>query len=263
METCFVGGEFFGHFLGSLDNPEVEDFGLVKKVVVVTGALAEFGGVVTGITGHNAVYEGGVYTAGVFEPCAELFAEVPQLDVLTDAFLEVLAVFEDELAGEDDKALVCGAFEILEAVIEKLGELAGIAACGLVGELAGGIEGDAGLGGVGNHKTDFGLFGKFEVSLKVLVGVEAAGNHVNEVQAVHGLTVLKALEVEVIEAVLLVEPAYHTFLDGLDNHHGTAKVRLLVGLPDNPLDECTKEVSFSKLNHFFSVLLCLRRRFAV
>ena len=57
------------------------------------------------------------------------------------------------------------------------------------------------------------------VGLKVLVGVDSPGNDVYHVKAVHGLAVLEALEVEVIEAVLLVEPADHALLYGLDHDY--------------------------------------------
>ena len=241
----------------------MEDFGLVKEVVVVTGALAELCGVVTGITGNDAVYEGAVHAAGLFEPCAEIGTEVPKVDVLTDALLEVLAVFEDELAGEDDEALVLCAVEVLETVVQELGELSGIGAGGLVVKLACGVEGDAGLGGVGNHEADFGLLGEFEVGLEIGIGVDTAGDDVDEVDAVYGLSVLEALEVQMVEAVLLVEPLDHTLLDGLDYNHGAVEIGLLVGLPDYPLNECAEEVAFAKLNHLFGVLFCLRCRRAV
>ena len=260
VEARFVGREFGGDFLGSLDDPEMENLGLVQETVVVTDTLAELGGGVTRITGNDAVHEGAVHAAALLKPGAEVRTQVPQVDILTDAFLEVPAVFEDKLAREKDEALVPGAFEILETVIQQLRELAGIGAGGLVGKFAGRVEGDACLGGIGNYKADFRLFGQLEVLLKLSIGVQSAGNHVNQVHAVHRLSVLEPLKIQVIEAVLFVEPFHHALLDGLNHHHGAVEVRLLVGFPDNPLDECAKEVALAKLNHLFGVLLCLRCR---
>ena len=263
VQAGFVGGELGGNLLGSLDHPQVENLGLVQQMVVVTGTLAQLGGGVARITRDDTVYQGAVHAAGAFEPGAEFRTQVPQLDVLADALFQVFTVFEDELAGEDDKALVLGALEVLETVIQELGELAGIAAGGFVLQLASRVKGDTGLRGVGNHKADFRLLGQGQVGAKVLVRVQAAGDDVNQVHAIHGLAVLQTLQIQVVQAILLVEPAHHAFLDGLDHHYGTVEVRLLVGLPDNPLDECAEEVSFAKLNHLLGVLFCLRCRRAV
>ena len=143
-------------------------------------------------------------------------------------------------------------------MVEQLGELAGIRRCRSVGKLACRVEGYSGLGGIGNHETYFRLLREGHVGGEIGIGVDAPGDDVDKVHAVHGLPVQEALEVEVIEAVLLVEPFDHAFLDGLDHHHGAVKIGLLVGLPDNPLDERAEEVAFAELDYLLCVPLCLR-----
>ena len=106
VQAGLVGRELGGDLLGGLDDPEVEDLGLVQQMVVITGTLAQLGGGIARITRDDAVHERAVHAAGVLEPVPEALSEVPQVDVLADALLQVLAVLEDQLAREDDEALV-------------------------------------------------------------------------------------------------------------------------------------------------------------
>ena len=167
----------------------MENLGLVKQVVVISSPFAKLCGIVAGISGNDTVYQRAVNAAGFFEPGAEIRAKAPQVDVFADALLKVLAVFENELAGEDDKALVHGALEVLVPMVEQLGELAGIGTCGLVFQLAGRVECDTSLRCVGNHKTDFRLLGQLQIGVEIHIGIQAAGNNVDEVQTVHGFAI--------------------------------------------------------------------------
>ena len=110
----------------------------------------------------------------------------------------MLAVLEDQLAREDDEALRLVPLEVLPAVVQQLGELAGVGRCGCVIQLAGRIEGDARLGRVGDHEAHLRLLGELQVALEVLVRAQAAADDVDQVDAVHGLAVLETLEIQVI-----------------------------------------------------------------
>ena len=52
-----------------------------------------------------------------------------------------------------------------------------------------------------------------------------------------------------IEAVLAIEPRYHTFVDRLNNDYRAIEIGLCIHVPYNPVNKCTKEVSFTKLNN--------------
>ena len=54
-----------------------------------------------------------------------------------------------------------------------------------------------------------------------------------------------------IEAVLGIEPIYHTFLYRLHNDNRAVEVCLLVHVPDNPIYKRAEEVAFAKLNNLF------------
>ena len=106
--------------LRRLDHPQMEDLGLVQQMVVIAHAFAQLRGGIPRITRDDAVHERTVHAAGLLEPGAEILTQVPQVDILTDAFLQMLAVFEDELAREDDESLGLVALEVLPAVIQEL-----------------------------------------------------------------------------------------------------------------------------------------------
>ena len=235
----------------------MEDFRLVQQTVVVACTLAKLRCIVARITGNNTVYQGAVNSARLFEPDTESVGQFPKVDILADTLFQVLAVLENELAREDDEAFVGCSLKMLVAVIQKLRKLAGIGTCRLVVEFAGGIEGYTCFGGIGDNETYLGLFRKFQVLIELGVRVEAAGDNVDQVHAVYRLAVQQALQIQVIQAVLLVEPFNHALFDRLHNHHGTVEIGLLVSFPDNPLDKGPEEVAFSELDNFFGVSLRL------
>ena len=117
----------------------------------------------------------------------------------------MLSVQEDKLAGENDESLVGRTVEIFIAVIQELNELAGVARCGLVGELALGIEGESGLGGIGDDESHFGLFSEFEILFELSVRVEAAADDVNHIDAVNDVAVVKPLKIDVIQSILGIQ----------------------------------------------------------
>ena len=247
----------FRSWYGASD-PEVEDLALVQQMVVIAHAFAKLGGGVPRITRDDAVHKRRIHAAGRLKPVAEALSKVPQVDVLADALLQVLAVLEDEFARENDESLVRSTLEVLVAMVQQLRQLAGIGRGGSVVKLAGRVEGDARLGRVGDDEAHLRLLGELQVTLEVLIGAQAPADDVDQVHAVHGLPVLQALQVQVIQAVLLVEPADHALLDGLDNDHGAVEIGFLIGLPDDPFDERAEEVPFSELDDLFGVLFRLR-----
>ena len=162
-----------------------------------------------------------------------------------------MAVEEDKLTGEDDEALGGIAVEGLIAAIEQLYQFAGIRSCRLVLQLAFGVESNAGLCCVGNHKAHLWLLGKSHVGIKLCIGVHTATDNVDALQRVHWLAVLTTLQVHVIQAVLTVQPVNHTTVQGLDNDYRTIEIGLLVHVPDNPINERTEEITLTELNHLF------------
>ena len=159
-----------------------------------------------------------------------------------------MAVEEDELARHDDQALLRVTVEGLETAIKQLHKLAGIAACGSITELAGVIESNAGLRGVGDDETNLGLLSECHVGCILAVGIQSTADDVDAFQRVHCLTIQTSLKVHMVQAVLTVEPVNHAALDGLYDDDAAVEVCPGVHFPHNPVDKSTKEVTFAKLN---------------
>ena len=126
IQTSLVCRELCSNRFWSLDHPKMEDLALYNEVVLESDALVDLVDGVLRITWNDSVYECAVNSASLLEPCLEAFSEIPEVDVLIDALLELLAVKKDELARKDDESLGHVAVEVLVSVIKKLGKLAGI-----------------------------------------------------------------------------------------------------------------------------------------
>ena len=110
------------------------------------------------------------------------------------------------------------------------------------------FEGDARLGGVGDDEADFGLVGQCHEGSVLRVGVEGAADAVDACQRVDGLAVQTALQVDVVEAVLSVEPLGHAVLDGLYDYDAAVEVGILVHVVDNPVYKGAEEVALTELD---------------
>jgi hypothetical protein len=229
----------------------VEGLSLYHEVVAIANLLLNLLNFIAWESRYDTVYEGSVNAASLLEPFLEVFAQVPKLDILIDAILQHVSVQEDQLTWEDDQTLGLVAVECLIATIEQLYQLAGIRRSRGILQFAGRIEGDTSLSGVRNHEADFGLIGQCHESSVLCVRIQCATNHVDTLQGVYGLTVLAALQVYVVKAILGVEPVYHTSFDRLYDYYATVKIGLLVHIPDNPIYECTEEITLTELNHLF------------
>ena len=84
-----------------------------------------------------------------------------------------------------------------------------------------------------------------------MTSVQCAADDVDTLQGVHGFSVLTTLQVYVVQTVLTIQPFYHTLVDRLYDNNTTIEVGLLVHVPDNPINECTEEVTLTKLNDLF------------
>ena len=251
MESGLVGGEFLGYLLWSLDYPEVEGFSLYDEVVAIRNLLLNLSDFLAWEARNDTVYEGSVNATSLLEPFLEVVTQVPELDILIDAVLQYVSVQEDQLTWEDNQTLGLVALESLIAAIEQLNQLAGIRRSRRILQLTSGVEGDTSLCGVRNHEADFGLISERHESGVLGIGVQCATNHVDTLQSVNGLTVLATLKVHVVQTILGVQPVYHTFFNRLYNDYATVKVGFLVHVPDNPIYECTEEVTLTELNHLF------------
>ncbi len=271
MQTGFLCGELLTqlldrHVLRFLDYPEVENLGLYNQVVCIAHFLLNSGDVLAGEARYDTIHQRCADIVVFREPLLKalvISAEVffPEFDVLIDALLEVVSVEEDQLARHDDKTLARAAVESLVAAVEQLNQLAGVRTCGSVGELARGVEGDTCLGGVRDDEADFWLVSECHESGVLRIGVQRTRDDIDTLQRVHCLTVQTTLQVDMVQAVLPVEPFYHTFVNRLNDNDRCIEIGLCVHVPNNPIHECAEEVPLAELNDFLRCYTLRRRQF--
>ena len=259
VQTGFVSRELClefsdGHVLRFLDNPEVENLSLYDEVVVVAHFLLNLSDIFAREARYDTVHECSADVVIFLEPVFEslvVSAEIifPELDVLTDAVFEVVSIEEDEFAGHEDKTFGRVAVECLVAAEEKLHEFTRIRRSRSVGELTAVIEGDTCLGSIGDDEADLRLLSERHESPILGVGVQRTRDDIDTLEAVNSLTVQTALQVDMIQAVLTVEPLHHSFVNRLNDSHRTVEVRLCVHVPHNPVHESAEEVTFTKLDN--------------
>ena len=126
IQTCLVCRELLGYRFRSLDDPKMEDLTLYDKIVLVADALVYLVDRILRIAGNYTVNKGAIYSAGLLEPFLETVTKLPQVDVLIDAFLELLSVQKDKLAWKDDESFGLIAVEMGVTTVKKLSQLARI-----------------------------------------------------------------------------------------------------------------------------------------
>jgi hypothetical protein len=204
---------------------------------------------ILGITGVYAVNKCVAEDIFIFDPSLESISEIPELGILEHAFFEICAVLVDKLAGKEDET---GESE-LKSLVEKLSQLAGEALCGSVLDLVVLLKADTCLGGVGNNKTEIGILGERQISVEIVVGLNATGDNV-DLLYVHSLT--SAAEVSVL-AILRLKQVAKTPFNGLDHYYLTVKIGFFIDNLKHPIGKAAKKTALAELyNSFFH--FCLR-----
>ena len=253
MEAGLVCRELRSHFLRRLDYPEMENLGLVKQIVLVADPLADTGRIVARIARHDTIHKGRIHTTGRVKPLREFRSELPEIDILPDALLQMLSVFENQFARENDKALRLVTGKMPESVIKELRELAGIREGGRIIQLAVRIEFYSGLCRIRYDETYLRLLRQLEIILEIDIGIDSPAYDINHFDAVHSFPFINALKIEMVESILLVEHIHPSLVDGLDHNYRCIEIRLLVCFPDDPIDKGPEEITLSELNDFFGV----------
>ena len=98
------------------------------------------------------------------------------------------------------------------------------------------------------------MFGQGHECPVLAIGVDGTADAINAVDAVDHLACQSALQVDMIHAVLAVEPVNHASFNRLHNYHTAVEVGAVVHFLNYPIDEATQEVAFTKLD---DTLWCL------
>ena len=150
VETSLVGRELFLHLLYChvfclLDYPEVEALSLYYEVVLVTNLLLDFLDGVAWEARNDTVNECCANVAVVGKPLLETLVVsthifLPKLDILVDAFLQVVTVQENQLTRHQDHTLGRIALEELVTVEQQLNQLTWVRSCRSICKLARVVE---------------------------------------------------------------------------------------------------------------------------
>ena len=262
VQAAFCSRELLRHAFRCFDDPEVECFALHDELVFVLQFLLNLFDVLAGEARHDTVHQRGIHAACPFEPCREIPAELPEVDVLSDDSLQVMPVLENQFAGKNNQSLAFVAIEMPETMVEQLRQFPGVGDCRTVVEPASRIECDAGLGRIGNHKTNFRLFGQFHILVKMTVRVKRTTDDIYQAVCVYHLPVFKPLQVDMVKAVLPVEHIHHAFFDRLYHDHTAVEVTALIHIRYNPIHEGAQEIAFAKLYDSLRSH-CLRSRLTI
>ena len=129
--------------------PKVEILRGVEHIILI----AKVNLLSTGETCVDAVNKGVCKDIFLLYPLLKLIAEVPEVGILKNTLLKVVAVSVDKLTGNKDKAgELC-----LEALFEKKGNLCGEGLRRSIGNFVLVGENNARLGGIGDNKSHLGL----------------------------------------------------------------------------------------------------------
>ena len=131
------------------------------------------------ISRDNAVDQRAVDSASLLEPSLEIFAKIPESDILLYALLQLLSIKEDQLTRQNDQALGRITLEMFISMIQKLSQLARIRRGRLVFQTTIWVEGDTCFSRIGYHETDVGIFRKGHVSIKVGIRVKSSADHID------------------------------------------------------------------------------------
>ena len=159
-----------------------------------------------------------------------------------------MSVQENQLTRHDDESFVSCSVESFEATIEQLSEFARIGRGWCISQLAGRVESDASLCGVGDDEANLWLLSQSHEGLILAIRIEGSADAVNAGEGVDLLTIQTSLQIDMIETILSIEPIDHASLNRLNHHHRGVEVGLLVHVIDNPIDKATQEIAFTKLD---------------
>ena len=206
------------------------------------------------IAGHDAVDERAGDDAVIVHPGLELRLEIPELDVLVDAVLEVLAVMVDELDRQHDEALVMSTVERLESAIEELGQLGRIGFRRRIGQFLRALVYDAGLSRVRYDELQRIDIGQRDHLLIVAVGAYDLIDAFDDAVLFIGFAVLIAAQADGIEILLLFEEALHAgavLLDRDDEHRAGVEAIGLIGAVYTIVDKRAQEIALAELDEFY------------
>ena len=120
-QSRFVQREVGGNILFTFNDPQAERFAGIHQMIYVTQLLVNFVHNVPGISGNNPVNQSIAENAAVCYPSFKFIAQIPQVNILVDAFFQIVAFMLDQLAGDNDKPLIRRSLKLFKTAVEEFG----------------------------------------------------------------------------------------------------------------------------------------------
>ena len=241
--------------LRSLDVPYTEYLADIGQRIRVTILLVELCNLlrIADTSRNDTVYECGTEQNLLVYPVLEVLAEAPLIDVTIYDLLQHLTVSIDQLAGKNDYAALAG----LETLIEHSRHLTREGNRWLLIELRVRIIDDTRLRGVRNDVLEIVGLCEIQECLKALCGVriDAVLDRGDHTLVVYLLAILRTTKVQGVETLLRIDVLGEALCDRLNEGYLTVPVRMLVCHIEEIVNECTEEITLTKLHHLHRCIL--------
>ena len=241
--------------LRSLDVPYTEYLADIGQRIGVTILRIELCNLlrIADTARNDTVYECGAEQNLLVYPVLEVLAEAPLIDVTIYDLLQHLAVGVDQLAGKNDYAALAG----LETLIEHSRHLTREGNRRLLIELRVRIINDTRLGGVRHDVLEIVGLCEIQECLKALCGVriDAVLDSGDHTLVVYLLAILRATKVQGVETLLRINILGEALCDRLYEGYLAVPVRTLVCHIEEIVNECTEEITLTKLHHLHRCIL--------
>src|SRR5574344_293215 len=122
MKSGFVCRELLGYLFRSLDNPQVEYFSLYDHIVGIAYLFLNIFYILARESRYYTVNKCSINAAALCEPFLKSFRQLPQVDILIDAILQMMSVKEYKFTRKYDKTFVLCTVECLITAIEQLSQ---------------------------------------------------------------------------------------------------------------------------------------------
>ena len=249
FQSGLAEGQYLVQSRIPLDDPQPENLADVQQGIGIAVLLLQLGRLpeIADAAGDDPVNQRTAEGARLVDILLKSVFQSPLFAVPVYTCLQFLAVVVDELAGEDEDALLACPV----AAVEHLGQLAGEGGTGLIGEPAGGIVDDTRLGGVGHDDFQIVAGGDRHHLLEafLLIGVQTAGHGRNDPLFVHPLTVATASQVQGVQPLLFIDLLGQTGRDGLHQNALAVPAGLFIGQVKPVVRESPQKIALAELQN--------------
>ena len=87
------------------DYPQMKDFCCIDQLVLVADFLCQFLYLISGISGHDAVYQSAAEIIFFFNPVLKSVLQLPEIRVLEYTFFQIFSIIVNEFTGKKNQAL--------------------------------------------------------------------------------------------------------------------------------------------------------------